>query len=195
MCSKFLGEPQKAIQDFKDTIKANDKYFKAYIELARLLNKSEKSQPKELIDLYTNAIDLLEGGNVSDEDKPDSDSSTAFIYFERGVQYNKMENYEKAVADFSKAIEFDSNFVDAYFNRALIYRRFLSQLDKSLADIERVIEMDPSDTSALLERGLCLYELDRLPDAKAQFEKVLALDSSNEAAKRFLEHIEGGQEE
>ena len=57
----------------------------------------------------------------------------AEAYNERGNTYYDLQQYDKALADYSKAIEIDPYFAKAYYNRGIIYDD-LQQYDKALAD-------------------------------------------------------------
>lgn len=57
------------------------------------------------------------------------------IYFFRGIAYFEMKNNEAANTDFSKAIELDPNYTEAYYNRSQVnynLKRFKSSLDDML---------------------------------------------------------------
>ena len=45
----------------------------------------------------------------------------AFAYDTRGSVYNNIQDYSKAISDFTKAIELNSNYAIAYFNRGNAY--------------------------------------------------------------------------
>jgi len=42
---------------------------------------------------------------------------TAEDYFNRGVAKEKLKDYKEVIVDYSKAIELNSDYVDAYYNR------------------------------------------------------------------------------
>jgi tetratricopeptide (TPR) repeat protein len=60
--------------------------------------------------------------------------------------------YEKAIADYTKAIELAPNEIDFYFNRGAAYRRW-NQLDKALAEFSEIIRRNPEHPRALWERS------------------------------------------
>ena len=59
---------------------------------------------------------------------------------------------EKATADYNRAIELDSFFAEAYFDRALVYVA-QNNWDKALADYKQVIRFDPRTAEAYKEWG------------------------------------------
>jgi tetratricopeptide (TPR) repeat protein len=69
---------------------------------------------------------------------------------------------DKAVADFSTAIELDKKDANTWFNRGIAYRR-LGQWDKAVADDSRVIKLNPKDAWA---HNTLAWLLATCPDAK-----------------------------
>jgi tetratricopeptide (TPR) repeat protein len=49
-----------------------------------------------------------------------------YIYYNRGAAYNGLGNYKQAIDDCSRAIEIKPGYVNAYYNRGLVY---LNQAD------------------------------------------------------------------
>ena len=52
-----------------------------------------------------------------------------------------------ALADYSRAIRLDPQYVSAYFNRGLIYYE-QGQPQRALADFDKVLEIDPKNERA-----------------------------------------------
>jgi len=76
----------------------------------------------------------------------------ASAYVLRGRHYINEEDYQHAIADLTKAIEFDSKFGDAYYLRG---RSYLAQkdYDRAIIDETKAIELDPKRSSAYWFRG------------------------------------------
>jgi len=70
------------------------------------------------------------------------DKSYAPSYNGRGLVWDRFFNYEEAIKDFSKAIEFDTQNAVYWHNRACCYRN-MGQMDKSLLDFDKAITLDP----------------------------------------------------
>ncbi len=45
----------------------------------------------------------------------------AKVYFNRGVAYIDLKEYEKAIADYNKTIKLNRNYAEAYFYRGIAY--------------------------------------------------------------------------
>jgi len=55
--------------------------------------------------------------------------------------YNGIGNYQKALKDFSKAIELDQQFADGYYNIALFNAR-RGELEKTIRFLSKAIKLD-----------------------------------------------------
>jgi tetratricopeptide (TPR) repeat protein len=60
--------------------------------------------------------------------------------------------YNRAIADFTKAIELDPTYVTAYSSRGLAWQK-KSQYENAIADFTEVIRLDPTDFGAYHDRG------------------------------------------
>ncbi|KAM3072006.1 Palmitoyl-protein thioesterase 1 [Clarireedia jacksonii] len=94
----------------------------------------------EAIEYYTKAIAL--------NDKEPT-------YYSNRAQANiKSEAYGYAIADATKAIELDPNFVKAYYRRAVAYTAILKSRE-ALKDFKTVVKKAPNDKDAKLKLAEC----------------------------------------
>ncbi|MCC3501863.1 MAG: serine protease [Microcoleus sp. PH2017_19_SFW_U_A] len=84
-------------------------------------------------------------------------------------------------ADFNQAIQTQSDYVEAYFYRALAYFD-LRQMPKSIADYSKAIALNASYVDAYYNRGLVLSALGDKPGAIADYTQVIRLDRNFAAA-------------
>jgi tetratricopeptide (TPR) repeat protein len=63
-------------------------------------------------------------------------------YVKRGLAYHEKDQYDKAVADYSKAIEICPRYAGAYRNRGVAYHN-KRQYDEAIADYSKAIEINP----------------------------------------------------
>ena len=69
-----------------------------------------------------------------------------------------MENDTKAAVDFySEALKIDPDYIDALYNRGLVYQR-LNRLEDAIADYGKVLVNDPVHQNSLFQRGLALLD-------------------------------------
>ena len=76
----------------------------------------------------------------------------AAAYRNRGVNYSHLLAYDKAIEDFSKAIEIDGFNPQYYQDRAIAYLR-AREFAEADRDLEMVLGLDRTNFSALREKG------------------------------------------
>ena len=105
----------------------------------------------------------------------------AFTYFRRGLAYDKKGDLDRAIADFTKALELDPNHAPAYYYRGLAYDK-KGDLDRAIADFTKALELDPNHAPAYYYRGLAYDKKGDLDRAIADFTKALELDPNDAPA-------------
>jgi tetratricopeptide (TPR) repeat protein len=98
----------------------------------------------------------------------------AEAYNNRGVNYNDMGEYEKAEADYTRAIELDPEYTEAYNNRGVSYND-MGEYAKAETDYTRAIELDPDFAGAYANRGLNYNDVGEHEAALADFERAADL--------------------
>jgi len=98
----------------------------------------------------------------------------AEFYYERGLAYEKKEQYDEAIAEYVHVIEYDSNHTNTYFHRGLCY---LKKKDHSAAILEnnRVIELNPNYADAYFNRGSAYAESKKYDEAIEDYNKYIRM--------------------
>jgi lipoprotein NlpI len=109
----------------------------------------------------------------------------ASAYYSRGMVYFETEEYDRAIADFSKTAEIDTRHVDALNQRGLAYRS-KGELDRAIADYSKVIEIDPSHADAYNNRGNAYGAKGNYDRAIADYTQAMELDSEEPSYARSL---------
>jgi tetratricopeptide (TPR) repeat protein len=63
-------------------------------------------------------------------------------HYNRGMFNWDLGEYDRAISDFTKALEIDQRYADAYYNRGLAYK-YKGQYDKAITDYNKAIEINP----------------------------------------------------
>ncbi|MGE3726797.1 MAG: tetratricopeptide repeat protein, partial [Candidatus Sericytochromatia bacterium] len=71
-------------------------------------------------------------------------------YINRGWTYAVLKQYDKAIADYTTALEYDPNYAYAYNNRGLAYHH-LKQFDKKIADFKKACQLGIAETCKWLK--------------------------------------------
>lgn len=105
----------------------------------------------------------------------------------RGRAHAGKREYEKAVADYDRALKIEPNATEVYYWRARAYF-CLGRIDAALADFERYLKAYPDHRARLWENGIALYYAGKYREGAEQFasyQKFYANDVEN-ATWRYL---------
>ena len=75
------------------------------------------------------------------------EGSLALAYYGRGSAYSELGQFERAIEEYSGAIELDPQYAWAYACRGVAYCQ-LGQLEQAIEDCDEAIRLDPSDAVA-----------------------------------------------
>jgi len=96
-------------------------------------------------------------------------------YNNRGIAYAKLNKYEQAIEDFSKAIELDPDFAEAYNNRGLSYAE-LNEHEQAIKDYDKAIELNPNYAVAYNNRGNAYAKLNKYKQAIEDYDRAIKLN-------------------
>ena len=82
-----------------------------------------------------------------------------------------MEDYTSAISDYTKAIELDPQYADAYNNRGASKGR-LKDYQGAIADFTKTIEINPQYVDAYLNRGVARELVNDLEGACRDWRKA-----------------------
>ena len=98
-------------------------------------------------------------------------------YYNRGLLNGKTQNYEKAILDFTKAIEY-KNYYKSYAGRASVYLA-LKDFPKAISDAETALKMDPKNLKANYVLANCYDDLNQLNKALSYYNAAISLNAEN----------------
>ena len=110
-------------------------------------------------------------------------AESAYYFYQSGMNNYKNGDYFKAVYDFTKAIEIDPNYADAYHWRALV-KMFLEDYSFALRDINKTLQLLPNDKAAWTTLGLVKMSLKDMKGACDAWRKSSELGWEN--AKKWV---------
>jgi tetratricopeptide (TPR) repeat protein len=117
---EYLGNYQKATEDFKKTIELNPNYAKAYYNQGVICD-CHFSNYQQAIKNYSKAIEL--------------NPKYTIAYNNRGAVYATLGDYHRAIEDFDIAINLDNQDSGAYYNRGLSYK-MLDKHNQAVKDFQ-----------------------------------------------------------
>ncbi|CDJ49419.1 Hsc70/Hsp90-organizing protein, putative [Eimeria brunetti] len=98
-------------------------------------------------------------------------------------------DFDSAVKHFTKAIELSPSDHVLYSNRSGAYAS-LKDYEKALKDAETCVKLKPDWPKGYSRKGLAEFNLGRLREAAASYEKGLALDPSNASLQAGLAEVQ-----
>ena len=101
-------------------------------------------------------------------------------YVHRADVYLSMDEYEKAIQEYGKAIGLDPNFEKAYYNRGLAYAQ-QQKYPEAVADLTRAIDLNPEHATAYYNRGLVYARQYDLVQAIADYDQAIAREPADAA--------------
>ena len=107
-----------------------------------------------------------------------ADPNDRLAWLARGSVYLKMKNSEKAISDFTQAIELDSIHPKAYHLRGLA-RELAGDNDAALEDFTRALEIDPEYGAAYYSRATLLTKMGQEDAAAEDMKMVTHLTNVN----------------
>jgi len=161
------GKPDLAIKRLKSLIAANPRDIDALTTLATI-NRTAKRYD-EAAKLYTRAIDAIT------EDNP----RNWLIYYFRGIAYERAQQWQKAEADFLKALEItpEEPQVLNYLGYSWIDRGL--NLDRATDMIKKAVELRPNDGYIVDSLGWAYYKQNKFEEAVAQLERAITIKADD----------------
>ena len=156
-------DPDRALSDCNEAIKADSRYAAAYINRgnAYLL----KSDLDHAFADFGEAIRL--------------DPKNAWAYTERGNLYKNKGDFEHAMTDLNEAIKLDPNYAMVFLARGDLYKS-KGDLKSAMTDLNESIRLDANYAAAYFTRGRVSYMLGNNPAALEDFTKAIRFDAEDE---------------
>ena len=93
----------------------------------------------------------------------------------RGSAYFDLGEKEKAIEDFTRAVQIDPKLAMAYSNRGSAYFD-LGQKEKAIRDFTQAIQIDPKYANAYFNRGTAYSELGEKEKAVEDYTQAIQID-------------------
>lgn len=114
----------------------------------------------------------------------------AIELYELGIKQEMAKKYDEAIESFSRAIDLDPTFIEAYFSRASIHssRDDMEKRDdaKAVADYTSILKLKPDHASARKNRALAYEGLQKFDEALQDYRDLIAgpIDLSRVAVEK-----------
>ena len=161
-----------ALRDRNDLNKKirNYEYF-----FNRAQDKYEVANYEEAILDYNKALEL-------------SPTEICLVYSMRGNAKRNLGDFDGAISDQNKALDFDSLYADGYFNRGSAKYK-MGDFAGAIEDYTQVIKINPKDSDAFFNRANIKKEIGDMRGACEDWQKGAEL-GDEDAVKLVQEHCE-----
>ena len=95
-----------------------------------------------------------------------SAATEAKLEYNKGLDYYKVGQYDKAMQSFRNAIDLDADYIDAYYNLGSILE-YLEQYDAALAIFKQIVVRKPTDYESVLKAANLSKKLGQYDKAKS----------------------------
>lgn len=165
----YRNENERALHDLDDclTLNPDEKqalFYRAYIYTTQHLNHKARLDYERLLRLEPEnrearvGLALLNAADARPQEAMDQIDvvirywpEDATGYAVRGGFYQKRRDYERALKDMNKALEFEPGNPDFYISRAMLYKEF-NKVKLCRDDMRRAVQLgaDPQDCAQML---------------------------------------------
>jgi len=167
-----LGRQEAAVVYYKEAIRINPKYAKAYYSWGVALE--DLGNLEEARKCYEKAIKF--------------DPNYVLAHCNLGVILYKSRLNNEAIRCFEEAIRLDPNCADAHYNRGVIFENS-KELEEAKGSYEEAIKINPNYANAYCTLGCVLYKLGLIEEAIKHFVKAIRLDPKCAEARSNLETV------
>ena len=158
---KRSGQNAQAIAAFESAIQEDPDYTESYHGLAQV--QREAGDPSTAIIHHDRAIQL--------------DPGRFDLYWERGVTYLRLKNYDAAITNFEACLERNSQFGNAHLGLGEAYRS-KSDFPTALLHHDKAIALKPDSDWFYRERGNTYQKMGDQQLADADFAKARELQQN-----------------
>jgi tetratricopeptide (TPR) repeat protein len=117
-----------------------------------------------------------------------TDFLTGTSYLNTGYEKFKLSDYKGAIADYTKAIELDPGYTEAYNYRGNAKDK-LSDYSGAIADYTKAIELDPNYAKAYINRGLVKIQSGQKENGCLDLSKAreLGFEKANDLIRKYCQ--------
>ncbi|RYM35935.1 tetratricopeptide repeat protein [Brumimicrobium glaciale] len=186
----------KAATDFKRAIEISPDFIKAHSNLAYTYLADNKLDLATKQFLHISSIDetahlpFFELGTLAELNDSielaisyyskaiERMTNEKTYYYQRGIQYFKLQQFENAITDFSKVISIDNKFADVHNDRGSAYK-LSGNMTNAIADYNKAADLDKKSGLAYNNLGSLYREQKEYDRAITAYDKAILIDQNN----------------
>jgi len=133
--------------------------------------KARNRRLQQQITLLQNPAKRISGNDIKQIEKGLLTSE----WFQKGNENLNLNQYQRAIEEYTKAIEIKPDFTDAYYNRGIAHKKS-GQFQQAIMDYSQAIEIYPELDDAYYNRGITYNELAQYELAIIDFSKAIYIN-------------------
>lgn len=110
------------------------------------------------------------------------------IFYNLGIVYEKMKNFEKAKDMYIKTLEIKPDYTDARYNLGLVYTE-LREFDNAIECFNKVLEEDDNDSNTYFNIGLVYFKKKDYINSIQYFQRTIDLNDEDLYAHFYIGNI------
>ncbi|MDZ4724950.1 MAG: tetratricopeptide repeat protein [Leptospira sp.] len=165
------GNHNQSKETYKKIINLDPEFYLAYQNIGAIFAK--EGDHKQAIDYFSKAVKI----------HPEYKN-----YYNIGVSFYRLKEYEKAIHFLKQALHLEKRFVLGHLLLAQVYQQ-LENDDKTEIYLNNVIKIDPNHKSALGGLAMFYYERNRYPESLRMLERYLLLYPGNSQLKLIQSEV------
>jgi Flp pilus assembly protein TadD len=122
------------------------------------------------------------------------DPTRTGAYVNLGAVYNRLEQFDDALATLRRGIQLDSTRSEGYYNLGLVYKQ-LGQLDMAISAYREAFRLNPRMYDAHFNLGNILLEKGQIKQAIVHYGHALEIRPNWEKGRKALEAAQAAQSE
>lgn len=113
----------------------------------------------------------------------------ALVYSHRGMAYFAMGAHQRALKDFTSAINYDQDGERGFANRGLCYR-VLKKYERALQDFNKALKLNPNRPESYFGRAQTYYDMQQNTLAIEDCERALNIHSGYQPARELIKKLQ-----
>jgi tetratricopeptide (TPR) repeat protein len=105
----------------------------------------------------------------------------AKAFYSRGWAYARKGDYDRAIADYDRALQLNPSLANAYYSLGVAYEH-KGDFDRAIGDFDQALRLTPNDADAFYGRGLAYARRGYYDSAIQDYDQALRINSSYAAA-------------
>lgn len=169
---------------YKGTAQTNEHLFdNKPLTLEAISAAAKESQvPEKGLEEMDKWIEYI-NSSVTDQNENERNELLSLCYRYKADAYQILKKYESALENYEKAIELDTNNINAHFNLGVLYSDKMNKRDRALEKFDMIIEKKPDFADAHFARGKINENMGNYVNAVINYAKAIELDGTKEAYK------------